>query len=181
MQEKTTDDLQKFRWRLKQATERRGLSQADVARQMNSTAPRVGNWYQGRNKPKPAERPILAALLGVDQDWLINGIGEPTVKDSYLQNESVLTATDEAQANYGGNSATLEKEVRLNFSRLLAAAKGDVARLGWILEQIRLHLNQPVHWNVNPRYDKLDPAARKLVRERERLMPKDKPSTQRSA
>jgi transcriptional regulator with XRE-family HTH domain len=64
--------------RLQWAIERRGCSQADLARAAEVKQPSVANWLSGETKSLRAEPAIrAAAFLGVSPQWLIEGIGAP--------------------------------------------------------------------------------------------------------
>lgn len=69
--------LREFAIRLDRRAAHLGLSQADIANRLGAKAPRVSNWFQGRNFPRARERVSLANILGVNLDWLIKGEGEP--------------------------------------------------------------------------------------------------------
>ncbi len=75
-QEETVDILKAFALRLTQLANRQGLQQVDIASRLGVKPPRVGNWFQGRNMPRKAERVALARLLGVTVEWLIEGDAE---------------------------------------------------------------------------------------------------------
>lgn len=93
-QEEKTEILKAFATRLLQMANRQGLQQVDIAAKLGIKPPRVGNWFQGRNMPRKAERVALAHLLGVTVDWLIDGVAE---------NGRITPAgVEEARAQYGG-------------------------------------------------------------------------------
>jgi phage repressor protein C with HTH and peptisase S24 domain len=75
-QEEKTELLRDFAFRLHRAAEDAGLSQVDIADKIGAKRPRVGNWFQGRNLPKKAERLALSKLLGVTVEWLVYGTTE---------------------------------------------------------------------------------------------------------
>ena len=45
----------------------------------------------------------------------------------------------------------IEAEVREMIEDIIAAARGDVARLGWIREQLLQHVEIPDHWDIHER------------------------------
>lgn len=93
-QEENTEIVKAFAFRLNQLSARRGLQQVDIAGRLGVKPPRVGNWFQGRNMPRKAERVELAKLLGVTVDWLIHGRTE---------NNSITPEEVEAgRERYGG-------------------------------------------------------------------------------
>lgn len=94
-QEESTDFLRAFAWRLTSLASRRGLQQVDIANRLGVKPPRVGNWFQGRNMPRKAERVALAKLLGVTVEWLIEGTTEA---DRYLVED-----VEKARSEFGGD------------------------------------------------------------------------------
>jgi DNA-binding XRE family transcriptional regulator len=74
LQAKRTENLDSFGVRLRGLAEERGLSQAEIARRLGIAHPaRVGNWFQGKNKPRE-HAVALARLLGISTDFLLEGI-----------------------------------------------------------------------------------------------------------
>ena len=93
-QEEPVDILKAFAHRLAQLANRQGLQQVDIASRLGIKPPRVGNWFQGRNMPRKAERVALARLLGVTVEWLIEG---------YAENGSITPGgVQQGRALYGG-------------------------------------------------------------------------------
>lgn len=45
-----------------------------------------------------------------------------------------------------GSPASTVREIEEHIARVIAAARADPHRLGWILEQLRSHLQPPPHW-----------------------------------
>jgi transcriptional regulator with XRE-family HTH domain len=58
------------------------VGQTDIAKAADRTQPWVAKWEKSPSAPKDytTHRP-LAAYLGVDEDWLIRGEGEPPEPD----------------------------------------------------------------------------------------------------
>ena len=73
MQHKNTENLKKFSLRLRALASRANLAQIEIAKRLDLPASRVGNWFQGKNFPKPQDQVNLAALLNTSVDFLING------------------------------------------------------------------------------------------------------------
>jgi transcriptional regulator with XRE-family HTH domain len=64
--------------RLRYALDRKGGTQADLARACNIATPSVSNWFTGQTKSLRADTLRNAAwYLGVNRDWLATGQGEP--------------------------------------------------------------------------------------------------------
>lgn len=137
MQDRKTEKLQTFSLRLRGLAENRNLSQAQIAEALSVSPSRVGHWFQGKNFPKD-HAPLLAKLLRVSVDFLLYGIEQETEKLS-----PVSAVQDEIASNY---SAITRDRLIGRFNALLDAAGDDPARLGWISEQMALHLQTPVHW-----------------------------------
>jgi transcriptional regulator with XRE-family HTH domain len=77
LQAKRTENLEAFALRLRALAERRGLTQAEIARRLAIENPaRVGNWFQGQNRPRE-HAGALARLLGTTTDFLLEGRYEP--------------------------------------------------------------------------------------------------------
>ena len=93
-QEESTEFLRAFAFRLNQLASRNGLQQVDVAQRLGVKPARVGNWFQGRNLPRKAERVQLARMLGVTVDWLVNG---ETEKD-----RDQVAEAEQARVEMGG-------------------------------------------------------------------------------
>jgi len=68
-----------FESRIRQARERLGWSQADLARRMHVAQPTVSGWEAGKKSPRVRILARLAALLGVSFEWLSTGRGEMLV------------------------------------------------------------------------------------------------------
>lgn len=77
MQEKNTEYLSSFAFRLNGRAEHVGLSQADIAERLNAKPPRVNHWFKGHNLPRSRERAELVKLLKCTADWLFDGQGSP--------------------------------------------------------------------------------------------------------
>ncbi|MGN0983216.1 MAG: LexA family protein [Gemmiger sp.] len=67
-----------FADRLKQARKAKGISQAEVSRQLGVTQQAVGKWETGRSTPDPQTVARLAELLGTTADVLL-GLQQVTV------------------------------------------------------------------------------------------------------
>lgn len=64
--------------RIRQARERLGWSQADLARRMHVAQPTVSSWEAGKKSPRVKIMARLAGILGVSFEWLSTGRGEMT-------------------------------------------------------------------------------------------------------
>lgn len=56
---------------------------------------------------------------------------------------------EESAADYGSAADNMRRDVNLHLQALLVAAGDDLARLGWIKEQMRRHVSPPEHWDEN--------------------------------
>lgn len=81
VQAETSEYLRDFALRLSTRAEHLGLSQTEIAERLGLKVPRVSNWFQGRNYPRKEERRKLAQVLGVNLEWLLEGVGEPERKE----------------------------------------------------------------------------------------------------
>ena len=81
--------------------------------------------------------------IGLRLDALYRSRGIELGSGSKIESDS--TRAEEDQAPYG-TTATLEADARKHLEGVIAAAKGEPARLGWIVEQLQAHLAVPAHW-----------------------------------
>jgi transcriptional regulator with XRE-family HTH domain len=89
------------------------------------------NWLKRQNPP-PQEKhqDLLASFFGNEpREYVLFGV-YPSKTNAYA--DRVLSA-----------------EARHLFETTMKAAEQDPARLGWIVEQLRLHLRPPHHWNAS--------------------------------
>lgn len=67
------------------ARESRGLTQAEIARELDIDKSRVSRWFNPDDRqaeaPGPDYLPYLPELLGVDGHWLLTGEGPMTRRD----------------------------------------------------------------------------------------------------
>jgi hypothetical protein len=97
------------------------------------------NWLN-RESPPPSKKhkQKLVDFLEEDPDYLFFGIVQ-----SVQYNK-----TDEVHE--GVYDDPLNPEVLTKkFQRLLTLADGDRSRLGWINEQLAMHLTPPIHWQTH--------------------------------
>lgn len=131
------EKLAAFAHRLGVLAGRARLKQVDIARSLGVGSQRVGQWFQGRNFPGGDIELALADLLGVSRSWLIEGI-ETTDIPGVLREDASPYGT--------APIVKIRREIRESIEALLDIAGDDVARLGWIVEQLRGHLRAPGHW-----------------------------------
>jgi transcriptional regulator with XRE-family HTH domain len=115
LQQKNTEKLWNFSERLRTLAKRNNLAQIDIARNLKLPPSRIGNWFQGKNFPKPQDQIKLAKLLKTSVEYLIHGqqnTGKNTenVDNSVYQhyppqNQDNTTITNEDPSDY---QATLE-------------------------------------------------------------------------
>lgn len=80
-----------FRIRLRQALERRGISQVELSRALQVRAATVTDWLNRGTMPGGAILLRLPALLRVDGHWLLTGEGapEPRIGECLDQEDAV--------------------------------------------------------------------------------------------
>lgn len=84
----------RFGANLKRLRIARGLSQADVAADLDVSAPSISGWEKGRARPKPDRMTALAALLGVPVTQLLVDLASEPYEDLILQGrERIARAT----------------------------------------------------------------------------------------
>ncbi|WP_457795381.1 helix-turn-helix domain-containing protein [Horticoccus sp. 23ND18S-11] len=57
--------------------------------------------------------------------------------------------TDGDHQSGSASEPMLEREIRRVVEDVITAARGDVARMGWIREQVLKHLDIPDHWDIH--------------------------------
>lgn len=83
-----------FRIRLRQALERRGMSQVELSRALQVRAATVTDWLNRGTMPGGAILLRLPALLRVDGHWLLTGEGapEPRIVECLEEEDAVQVA-----------------------------------------------------------------------------------------
>lgn len=69
-----------FGKRVRQEREKRGLTQADLAKALDVATPTIAEYEADKKKPRPEKLIILAKKLGVSTDYLL-GINDRTKKE----------------------------------------------------------------------------------------------------
>ncbi len=95
-----------FSQRLKTLRKARGLSQKNLAAQLEVTQQAVGKWETGRSTPDPATVARLAELLGTTTDCLLGvtpsaALEADTAAASGLYSESPIPVVGTVRAGYG--------------------------------------------------------------------------------
>jgi transcriptional regulator with XRE-family HTH domain len=91
-----------FRTRLREALERRGISQTELARQLKVRVATVNEWLNRDTMPSGQTMLRLPAVLAVDGHWLLTGERRPPA------GEEALSADRRARA-----AALLEEAMRV--------------------------------------------------------------------
>lgn len=60
--------------RLKTSRKKHGLSQAELAKQVEVSQPTIANWERGGHIPRPDALSRIASVLGTDPAWLLSGV-----------------------------------------------------------------------------------------------------------
>ena len=79
------DPAHRFGANLKRLRIARGLSQSDVAAELDVSAPSISGWEKGRARPKPDRLTALAALLGVPVTQLLVDLASEPYEDLIVQ------------------------------------------------------------------------------------------------
>lgn len=69
-----------FGKRVRQEREKRGLTQADLAKALDVSVPTIAEYEANKKKPRPEKLIILAKKLGVSTDYLL-GVNDRTKKE----------------------------------------------------------------------------------------------------
>lgn len=120
-----------------------GLSQQDMAEALLISRNFVSQIEIGSKRPSQriiAMLKVFAETRGISLDGTV-----PTAE--LFARQRLLHAKDSqiTLTHASPNSANLARE---HLERVLRAAGGDSARQGWILEQLRVHVNTPGHWRT---------------------------------
>lgn len=116
---------------LRQWRELQRLSQEELGRLLGTSREWVGKLERG-------EREISAEIF-----LRFERIRQEPRFSSRLPGETYVVAKE--QTPYG-TPEMIEREIRALMDGILANAVGDTGRLGWIREQLRMHLRMPEHW-----------------------------------
>lgn len=106
--------------RIKQARERLGWSQVDLARRMHAAQPTVSGWEAGKKAPRVKMMGRLATVLGVGFEWLSTGRGE------MLPLIGVPLAGDASDAGYGPEVDADERQLLVCYGRLKPAQRATL-------------------------------------------------------
>lgn len=113
--------------RIKEARERLGWSQADLARRMHVAQPTVSGWEAGKKSPRVRILARLAGILGVSIEWLSTGRGEMLMT-------TIASPAREALASSYIETEEDERQLLVCYARLKPPQR--VALLGF-LESLR--------------------------------------------
>lgn len=144
------------------------LTQAAIAQRLGVGASRVGNWFQGLNFPKEDDARRLAELLGVSVEWLLEG-ADASVEEfpartgesaPFLERDPTPASTTRAPPRVilptGDFSSSLSasptpEDIKAYLQLVLVAAGRDPQRLGWLLDELRVRLEERrLWWLKNP-------------------------------
>ena len=137
---------------LKAWREASGLTQEELGRKLGVTREWIG-------KLETTARPISASIQ---------------LKMAALKREQEFSGprehVQEEASGYGTRAAKdLTRDIRKIVDEAIATARDDLARLGWIREQLRAHLRPPSHWEEEDAFsddpNKLSPLHSQVVRE----------------
>lgn len=187
-----------FGTRIRVIREKRGLSLAELS---GGTASTANSWQNG-SLPRADRWDEIAKRLQVSSSFLISGkpifdedyefiakyrdeIGSPPGERAGAvgENRRSYAISEPLPVHESGRSHANKREIsgedplseiRAHMGLLLGAAGNDRDRLGWIAEQLRIHLRVPPHWRRSTASegktttDELLAEAERLLRERER-------------
>src|SRR5437773_2594972 len=63
--------------RIREALRKRGMTSAELARELGVTDGAVAHWLTGANKPRPERIIEIAMILDVNPHWVAYGVEEP--------------------------------------------------------------------------------------------------------
>lgn len=114
--------------RIRQARERIGWNQAELARRMHVAQPTVSGWENGKKTPRLGVMARLAMVLGVSFEWLSTGRGE------MVPTANTLAATDATVRGYAPETEEDERRLLFCYARLKPTQRATL--LGF-LESLR--------------------------------------------
>ena len=115
--------------RLRETLAKRDLSQANLAHKLGVSVTQISDWVSGRHRPTRATRGLIAALLGVSEKWLTEGIA-PAYKEGGEGGEGQIA---EASAPYLGKK---ERRLMEEINKLLDS--GDEVVFQHLKRQVNL-------------------------------------------
>ncbi len=145
--------LRDFSDRFELALRTRSLSKADVARQINVSAPTVSRW-KGKHIPSPSVMESLCKVLGVRKEWLIAGT-EPMEPTSQIQGEPWPPGFDYEQAVKDGEEYLAKQDMAMKdldtfpmtsliaLARAVSQAPDKDTLLQWIFRAMERQTPQP--------------------------------------
>lgn len=113
-----------------------GLTQDELGRKLGVTREWIG---QLESNDRPISASIFLKLEALKRELYLAS-GESA--------KSRVAVADEDQA---GRPETLRTEIRKLLEKTISSAGDDVARLGWIREQLLRHADAPEYWNIHER------------------------------
>lgn len=108
------------------------LTQTQIAALLKTTPSRVGQWFQGRNKPRGDIAEHLAAVLGVHTDWMLHGIESdisissgPTTS---LEEQAVITSESlrRSRESLGLTQQEFADRLGVTIDYMQKAERGDI-------------------------------------------------------
>lgn len=130
--------METFASRIRQRLDEIGMSQADLARIMGMSTPRIGNYVHGRRPPDIATLARLARVLQTSADWLI-GLSEaqPAEAKPVILRLLQLDGVPEARAEVLAEAASTALRLLSSFPD-----EGDA--------RTRAHLAAQAAWQTKP-------------------------------
>lgn len=138
-----------FGARLRGMIERKGITIGRFSADLGIGESQAFNWLKSATPPPAKHWSRLCDYFGVTQPYLIAGV---TVGDSV---GALPEKAEEEPGSYNGPA--LEQAARRHFEDVIAAAKSEPARLGWIVEQLQAHVAIPPHWRGGVRLGRITP------------------------
>lgn len=123
------------------------FKQSEVAKRLGVSPSRVGNWFQGRNRPNDDEARRLALLLNESVDFLLYGIlpKDPTGLDSVREEQAPygVQAQLQYQAKPGMPPAPEPTDQQLvdYFLASLSVARQVPGGRGYVWSQLKMNLS----------------------------------------
>lgn len=78
--------------RISRAREAIGMDAIDAATNMGVTQETYDNWESDRDEPRANKLAMLAGVLSVSPSWLLHGVGESPISETFVEELSNLKA-----------------------------------------------------------------------------------------
>lgn len=123
----------------------------DFAHAYNISESNLHNWLKREAPPLQKHWQPLADFFGCSVEYIAYGDGDENIGGAASVHEGI---TLPGSSHSSDGAAELRLEIHERINHLIEAANGDVGKLGWVREQLALHLRRPDHWATSDSRDR---------------------------